>query len=139
MRARAVLLALVPVALLAGGCTTSSSSKGSTTDFRGEQRLVATTVEDLQSAASDGDEDKICRELLARSVVMRLARGGRTCQQTVHDALKNADSTDLSVRSVTISGARASARVKEERGKADRISTVRLVKEGGRWRIVVLR
>jgi hypothetical protein len=125
--------------VLAAGCATSSSSKSPSADFRGEQRLVATTVEDLQSAASDGDEDKICRELLARSVVVRLARGGRTCQQTVHDALKDADSTDLTVRSVRITGTRASARVKEERGKADRISTVRLVKEGGRWRIAILR
>jgi hypothetical protein len=138
MRARALLTAAAALALLAGGCA-SSGSRSSARDFRGEQRLVATTVEDLQSAASDGDEGKICRELMARSVVARLAGRGRTCPQTVKDALKDADTSDMTVRSVRVNGARASASVKEERGKADRISTVRLVKEGGRWRIATLR
>jgi hypothetical protein len=138
MRARALVPAVVALALLAGGCA-SSTSRSSARDFRGEQRLVASAVEDLQSAASDGDEGKICRELLARSVVVRLAGRGRTCPQTVNKAIKDADSSDLTVRSVRVSGARASAAVKEERGKADRVSTVRLVKEGGRWRIATFR
>jgi hypothetical protein len=138
MRARALPPAALVLAVLAGGCASSTSSD-STGDFRGEQRLVATTVEDLESAASDGDEGKICRELLARSVVDRLARNGRTCRQTVDDALKDADTSDLTVRSVQVDGARASAAVEEDRGKADRVSTVRLVKEAGRWRIATLR
>jgi hypothetical protein len=138
MRARALPLVALALAVLAGGCA-SSGSKDSTADFRGEQRLVAATVEDLESAAADGDEGKLCRELLARSVVDRLGRGGRTCGQTVKDALKDADSSDLTVRSVRVDGTRASVAVKEERGRADRVSTVRLVKEGGRWRIATLR
>jgi hypothetical protein len=138
MRARALLPAGLALAALIGGCATSGSND-STADFRGEQRLVAATVEDLESAASDGDEGKICRELLARSVVDRLARHGRTCQQTVKDALKDADGSDLTVRSVQVDGPRASAAVEEERGDADRVSTVRLVKQGGRWRLETLR
>lgn len=137
MRARALPPAALALAVMAAGCA-SSGSNDSTADFRGEQRLVATTVEDLQSAAVDGDEGKICRELLATSVADPLARGGRTCQQTVEDALKDADSSDLTVRSVRVDGTRATAAVKEERGKEDRVSTVRLVKEGGRWRIATL-
>jgi hypothetical protein len=72
-------------------------------------------------------------------VVDRLAQAGRTCQQTVKDALKDADTSDLTVRSVQVDGARASVAVEENRGRADRVSTVRLVKEGGRWRIATLR
>jgi copper chaperone CopZ len=137
MRARALPPAALAVAVVAGGCA-SSGSVDSTSDFRGEQRLVAATVEDLESAASDGDEGKICRELLARSVAARLARGGRSCQQTVEDELKNADGSDLTVRSVRVDGTRARAAVKEDLGDADRVSTVRLVKESGRWRLETL-
>ena len=53
----------------------------------------------------------------------------------MHDALENTDTTDLSVRSVAVNGTTATARVKAERGDADRVTTVGLVKEGGRWRI----
>jgi hypothetical protein len=136
MRARAVMPAALAVALVAG-CA-SSGSVDSSKDFRGEQRLVAATVEDLESAASDGDEGEICRELLARSLAGRLARAGRSCVQTVEDAIKDADSSDLTVRSVRINGTRATAAVKEDLGDADRVATVRLVKEGRRWRITTL-
>jgi hypothetical protein len=138
MRIRALPAAALTLALLAGGCATSGS-KDSSADFRGEQRLVAATVEDLQSAASGGDEGKICRELLARSTADRLARAGRSCRETVEDALKDADGSELTVRSVRVDGTRATAAVEEDRGDDDRVSTVRLVKEGGRWRLETLR
>jgi hypothetical protein len=138
MLARALMPAVLALGLLAGGCA-SSGSVDSSKDFRGQQRLVAATVEDLESAASDGDEGKICRELLARSLSARLARSGRGCAQTVKDAVKDADSSDLAVRSVRIDGTRATAAVEEDLGDADRMSTVGLVKEGGRWRIARLR
>jgi hypothetical protein len=137
MRARALTPAALTVALLAGGCA-SSGSVDSSEDFRGQQRLVATAVEDLESAASDGDEGKICRELASRSLARRLARNGRSCAQTVDDAIKDADSSDLTVQSVRIAGTRATASVKEDLGDADRTATVGLVREGGRWRLATL-
>jgi outer membrane biogenesis lipoprotein LolB len=46
---------LVAAALLAAGCTTSRTSSNSASKFRGDQKLAAQTIEDLQSAASFRD------------------------------------------------------------------------------------
>ena len=58
------LAAIVAVAV--AGCASQSTSNDSSGKFRGEQRLVANTIEDFESAASKGDQDQICRELLAQ-------------------------------------------------------------------------
>ena len=63
----AVLVAALAIALAAGCAPSSSSSSNSTSKFKGDARLAAQTVEDLQSAASDSDEAKICDQLLARA------------------------------------------------------------------------
>jgi hypothetical protein len=134
MLRRAPLALLAVIALAGAGCAGRTSSKDSSGRFQGEQRLVANTVEDLQSATAKGDQDKICSDLLARALADRLARGG-TCQATVDAVLKDTDSSDLTVQSVTIAGASATARVKAERGSHDEIVTLGLVKQGTSWRI----
>jgi hypothetical protein len=123
-------------ALLAGGCgATTSSDEEDPPVLRGEQQLVGQAIEDLQDAATEGDEERICRELLAKDLAERLGGTGQECEPTVRDALENTDTTDLTVRAVTVSGTTATARVEAERGDADRVTTVGLVKEGARWRI----
>jgi type IV pilus biogenesis protein CpaD/CtpE len=139
MRARLPSVAvLAALAVAAAGCTSSGSgSGGSSGDFKGEQQLVANTVEDLQTAASQGDQGEICANLLAHDLVDRLdARGG--CRKLVDAALKDTDTSDLSVQSVAVNGTTADARVKAENGSNDRISTLRLVKQDGRWKIASL-
>ena len=134
-----VAISLAAAAVLAAGCApTTTSSRDSAGKFRGTQRLVARTVEDLQAAAADGNQGRICRDLLARSLAERLARGGRGCPATVDAALKDTDSFDMTVQSVRVAGDRASARVKLETGTRDRGATLQLVREGGRWRIAEL-
>jgi predicted lipid-binding transport protein (Tim44 family) len=131
--------AAVAVAALAAGCQPQSSTRGdSAGKFRGDQRLVAQTVEDLQSAAGDGDGAKICRDLLSRALAGRLAQGGRGCAASVEAAVKDADSVDLTVESVRVSGERATARVRLETGARDRRTTLQLVRENRRWRIASL-
>jgi hypothetical protein len=127
--------ALAALALAATGCTaTGSSSSGSSTDFKGEQKLVADTIDDLSSAAGKGDQDTICATLLASDIVQRLdARGG--CRNVVDGALKDADTSDVAPDRVTVSGTTAEARVKTKIGDHDRFSTLRLVKQAGRWKI----
>jgi hypothetical protein len=126
---------LTALALVAGGCTTSGSgSSSSSPSFQGEQKLVANTVQDLDSAASKGDQDQICADLLANELVDRLdARGG--CRKIVDAALKDADTSKLTVRAVQVTGTTATARVEAESGKKDKVSTLRLVKQDGRWKI----
>jgi hypothetical protein len=132
---RTVLPLAATVAVAVSGCTTQTTSDDSSGKFRGEQRLVANTVEDFESAASKGDQDQICRELLAKPLVATYARRGGTCEKVVDGVLRDSDSFGLTVQSVRIGAAQATARVKADRGKKDVIRTMTLVKEGPGWRI----
>jgi hypothetical protein len=123
------------VAVAVAGCAGQTTTKDSSGKFRGEQRLVANTIEDFESAASKGDQDQICRDLLARSLVVRYTEHGGTCEDAVDGALKDTDSFGLTVESVRITDTDATARVKADRGKNDVIRTINLVKEGPGWRI----
>jgi hypothetical protein len=127
------LAAIVAVAVT--GCAAQTTSNDSSGKFRGEQRLVANTVEDFESAAAKGDQDQICRELLAKALIAQLAQHGGTCEQAVDGALKDSDSFGLTVESVRIADAQATARVKADRGKKDVLRDLTLVKEGPGWRI----
>jgi hypothetical protein len=134
-----MLRTLLPLAALAAvaiaGCTTQSTSDDSSDKFQGDQRLVANTIEDFESAASKGDQDQICRELLAKPLIADYAEHGGTCEKAVDGALKDTDSFGLTVESVSIAGGKATARVKADRGKKDIVQTMTLVKEGAAWRI----
>jgi predicted lipid-binding transport protein (Tim44 family) len=134
--ARLLALALaVAVAALAAGCAPSQSSSNSTSKFKGDARLAAQAVEDLQSAASDGDNDKICTQILARAFAGKLAAAGHGCPATVDAAVDDADTIDMTVERVSVDGDQATARVKLETGKKDRHATFQLVRENRRWKI----
>jgi hypothetical protein len=137
MVARTALALLAVAAVALAGCSTQGSSNDSTDKFQGEQRLVANTVEDLQSAATkgDGDQDKICRDLLAQELAREIASHGRTCQAAVEEALKDSDTFELEVQSVRVTGSTATARVKAEHGERDEIVTLGLTKQGTGWRV----
>jgi hypothetical protein len=136
MTRRAPLAAvLAALALVAAGCTSSSSGGGDTSDdFKGAQRDVAATIEDLQSAGSKGDQDEICSRLLASALVDRLeARGG--CRKVVDAALDDVDTSDLKVESVRVAGTTATAAVTTDTGDRTKASRFALVRQDGRWRI----
>jgi hypothetical protein len=139
---RRLLTALVLAALAAvpAACAPSSGSDDSSGDFRGDQRAVATTVEDLEQAASDNDEDKICRDLLAPELVRRLAAAGNGCPAAVDAAIQNADSIGIDVKSVRINGNRATAQVVLDIGDDDRTETITLIRArpSAGWRIAEL-
>jgi hypothetical protein len=123
------------VAVAVAGCASRTTTNDSSGKFRGEQRLVANTIEDFESAASKGVQDQICRDLLARSLVVRYTEHGGSCEGAVDGALKDTDSFGLTVESVRITDTDATARVKADRGKNDVLRTINLVKEGPGWRI----
>jgi hypothetical protein len=132
---RSALIFAAVAVLAVSGCTTQSSSNDSSGKFKGDQRLVANTVEDFESAASKGDQDEICRDLLAKPLVARFAKQGGSCENAVDSTLKDTDSFGLTVESVAINGDQAVAHVKADRGKNDVDRTLTLVKEGNGWRI----
>lgn len=138
MVARAALV-LILVAGLLSGCAGQRSGKDSSSEFTGEDRLVANTIEDLQSAASkgNGDEVKICRDLLAKSLVDKIASHGQTCQAALDTALKDTDSFELQVKKDGIkrNGNTATAVVTADRGDKDKDVEITLVKQGPAWRI----
>jgi copper chaperone CopZ len=129
-------IALLAAAVLAAGCAPQqSSSSDKVSQFRGDQRAAAQAVEDLESAAQDGNEAKLCTQVLAKALADRLAAAGHGCAAAVNAAIKDTDSIDMTVESVRVTGDRATARVKFETGKKDRRANVALVREGGRWRV----
>jgi hypothetical protein len=128
-------LIAVVVAVALAGCAAQSTNKDSSSKFRGDQRLVANTVEDFESAASKGDQGKICRDLLASTLITQYAQHGGTCEKAVDRALKDTDSFGLTVERVSITGTQAAVRVKADRGKKDVQQSMTLVKQGQGWRI----
>ena len=140
LRPRSALLAaaVAAAALLAGCAPSTTSSSNSTSKFKGDQRQAAQTIEDLEAAANDGNETKICNELLSRSLAGRLASHGATCPAATKAAVKDADSVGMTVEQVRINGDRATARVKLERGDKDRFANIQLLREGGRWKVAAL-
>ena len=100
---------------LAGCAGGGSKNKDSASDFTGEEKAVATTVEDLQSAATS-DERKICSDLIVAELRDAIAENGNaaTCVAAMEGVLKDTDQSDLTVRRVSIDGTKASAVVRAQ-------------------------
>ena len=129
------LLVAVPFALGACGSTPKDSAKS----FKGDQRAVAQTVEDLQSAASKGDQKKICGQLLADSLVAQIRTSSKkSCDDAIQDAIRDVDAFELQVQKVTVNGDAATATVKSEAGKDHTASTLTFVREHAAWKIATL-
>jgi Domain of unknown function (DUF4878) len=124
-----LLLALLTLGLAACGTTTSTSN------FKGEAHAVAQAIADLQSNATALEHKKVCHEDLASSVVTRLNRAPGGCEKALESQLKQIDSFEVTVESVKIDGASASAHVKSIREGKNHIETLTLVKQGGKWRV----
>jgi hypothetical protein len=128
-------LSLVPHLLAAvalSGCTTAGSGSSSSMKFSGTAGDVADAVGDLQTAGKRKDADRLCTELLARSLVEKLDSGGTSCKQEMKDALADAVEFALSVRDVKVSGTEATATVRQ--GTDGPTRTIQFVKEGTRWK-----
>lgn len=131
-------IAALGAAVLLAGCQPADDDDG--VDFQGEQRLVANTIEDLEDAGADRDTDEIC-SLLSQDLVERIratAEGRQTCPEALEDPVDDADSFDLDVRSIELSGSRATAVVESEDGDDAVTDRLGLVKESGRWKIDAL-
>jgi hypothetical protein len=128
---RAVLAVPLVLALLVAGCAGASSSAGK---FQGDEKSVAEQVEKLQSAGEKGDATVICDDVLAKQLRDQIQVTGSTCEQELDKALKDADDFDLDVEDVTISGNRATAKVRGRIGDAKRVRDIQFVREGRDWR-----
>lgn len=130
-----VVPVLVAVALTLSAC--GQTSKDSAKDFKGDEKAVAQTVEDLQSASSKGDEDKICNEILAADLVSKIKSASKqSCAAALKDSLRDADSFELQVKKVAIDGTTATATVESDAAGNDKTTTqLTLTKARDGWRI----
>ena len=127
---RFVLALLVLAAVALTGCTTSDSS--SSKKFSGTAGDVADVVGDIETAGKRKDAERLCSELLARSLVQQLDAGGASCKQEMEDALADADEFVVNLRDVKVSGNEATAEVRQ--GDTGPTRTIRFVREDNRWK-----
>ena len=132
---RRAFLAAPVVALLVSGC--GAAQETSEGKFKaGDQQQVAKVVDELSSAAARGNTEKICNDILARSLVQELEAAGADCTAEMEKAIEDADNYELDVRDVTISGGTATATVRRgDDGPTDRMEFTR---EGDDWRATSL-
>lgn len=134
-------LALLTVtgAVAAAGVTGCAGQTGvEEREFTGEANRVANTIRELDDAYVDEQNDDdgarlACRTLLSKRVVAAL--GGADCPQNAKAALENADTTQMDVRDIKITGDVATAQVLLELADDEqRTDTLKLVQEGRSWK-----
>jgi hypothetical protein len=125
------LLAAILLALGVGAC----GSTVSTSSFKGEAHAVAQRISDLQSDVSALSEQKICERDFSRAARARLSTAGNTCKQALKRQLGSIDDYELTVEKIAVSGATATARVRSTWSGKLSTNTLKLVKEGGDWRV----
>jgi hypothetical protein len=138
MRFLAAFALVLTLALAALGC--GLTRKAPKSKFAGVQADVAAAVATLASAAKNGDEGKICTQVMSRSLVRR-SGGPVQCKKRISDSLDDSDPTQLgmSVNAVALGPGKppttATATVKSGTGKDAVTGKMALVKQGGTWRV----
>jgi hypothetical protein len=129
------LLAILPVLLVAGcGASTQPSSADKFKDR--DERAVAQKIEDLQTAGDRHEPERICTDILSRTLVQQLEAAGADCTEEMQKAIEDADDYELDVRDVTISGSTATATV--QRGEDGPTQKMEFTREGSEWRATSL-
>lgn len=137
------LLAIPAICALAfAGCAQGGNqSTDSTANYKGQEKLIAGTVENLQSYGEKADGEKICSQLLTTKLSQQIAKqgGAKGCAGAVKAGMEETDKADLSVTKIEIDpkdASKATATVKAKTGdKTSKSSTMELAKESGRWKI----
>jgi hypothetical protein len=122
------------VALAMVGCG-SAAPRDSAQDFKGEERAVAAAVEQLESAARSNKPATVCDKLLSDSLLETLEQQGTTCRTGVKEGFDDADSIDLTVEDVSISGDKATVKLVSGTGSDEKNDTLELERDGTDWKI----
>jgi hypothetical protein len=128
----AALLALVTAV---SGCGTAP---GSAPRLAGDQQAVAKVVDGLKSDITKrGGPTAICKDLFSAALVTKVSAPGSDCPAEVKKAITDGGGDfSLDVRSVTVTGSTATARV--QRGRSGATLTYAFAKENGAWRLTSL-
>jgi hypothetical protein len=125
------------LALTVAGC--GSAATGDTGDFPGEEGDIAELVGELSSAATSGDEQVVCNDLISTDLRNTIIGGDEelSCDGEMEKAIRDADGFLIDVEDVTIEegGTEATAEVTSEQVGDDVTRTFSFVKEDDEWRI----
>lgn len=123
---------LVVICLLAAGC--GGGDKVSPKPIQGPAKEVADVITRLESATAKQDFATICDDLLAAAT--RRQAGGADCVSVLQKRAGDVRRPRIVVQSIEVSGNTAQARVRTTAtGQAATTDLIRLVREGGRYRI----
>ena len=100
-------------------------------ELTGPEEDVAQVLEDLQTAADEDAPRRVCTDLLARELSRQL---GNRCTEAMAQAFEDADTSQIEVRDVRVSGSTARARISTGSDDENQ-EMIELVREGGVWRI----
>jgi ketosteroid isomerase-like protein len=135
MRLTCLLLA---AALLSGcGDEEAAAPTASAAGGSAQERAVADALERYAAAVRSGDAHTICAELLDPAVLETVERGGGDCERDLI-AERIADGGPgyrLTVRSIAVTGDRATARIRALERDGPRSVVQPLVRAGGGWRL----
>src|SRR3954453_7620087 len=131
---RVVAICALAASLALAGCTQSGGSSSSK-DFSGEKAKVADKIGDLSKAGTGKKAAEVCDDIVTGALRDSIAAGNRSCAQEMKDAMDDADAFDLKVDAVTITGPKATARVKTKDRDKDVTRTFQPVKQGSGWRV----
>jgi hypothetical protein len=126
------------LAFVISGCG-SSAPRDSTKEFSGEKAKVASPVEALETAARDRKPQIVCSQPLSDRLLAELKEQGTNCRTAVKEAFDDADSLELTVDEITISGDKATAKITSGTGSDKKTDTLELARDGAIWKIDLLR
>ena len=121
---RTLLPAALCAALIASGCGAD------------DERDVRETLERYATAIERRDYQTMCDDLLSDELVGNLREVGYPCEIALQRGFADVEKPSISVRSVKIDGNNASAVARTDAANQEPSEdTIRLAKEGGRWKI----
>lgn len=129
MQMRTMLLGVVVGATLIAGC---GEEEAESTKFSGTDAQVAAVIDDLREAADEEDAERICTIILAPPL------SGGNCERSVGFALEDADTFEVDVKAVKVTGTNAVATVTSGSGDTEQTRRITLVLDGSDWKITKL-
>ena len=103
-----------------------------------EAAAVGAALRRYAAAVRAGDMRTICRDLLAREVLTRVETAGGECSDLVAPRIaEGGPQYGIAIRSISVSGDRAVARITASERDGPRDSRQPLVREDGDWRLSV--
>jgi hypothetical protein len=124
-------LARAAMAVIAA-CAVSGCGASSRTE-------VQAKLQQFVRATAAGDTKTLCGEVLAQSLITRLASTGQSCQSAMRIFLTSVHDPTLSVGKITVTGHTATAiTLTSARGQRSTVASVQLVDTSAGWRISAL-